>query len=101
MWAGRLCIFYALLKVGLAGSQSNPLVSGSSSFSGFHVFFWLFSPSLIVGSGFYWEILFVFVFFFNPFPDLELSDGGSADGENSSDLGFSKWLEGVRGKPGL
>ncbi|XP_023516170.1 uncharacterized protein LOC111780110 [Cucurbita pepo subsp. pepo] len=58
LWAGRLCIFYALLKVGLAGSQSNPLVS-----------------------------------------DLELSDGGSADGENSSDLGFSKWLEGVRGKP--
>ncbi|XP_022960970.1 uncharacterized protein LOC111461610 [Cucurbita moschata] len=58
LWAGRLCIFYALLKAGLAGSQSNPLVS-----------------------------------------DLELSDGGSADGESSSDLGFSKWLESVRGKP--
>lgn len=27
LWAGRLCIFYALLKAGLAGSQSNPLVS--------------------------------------------------------------------------
>ncbi|KAL2322647.1 hypothetical protein Fmac_027026 [Flemingia macrophylla] len=27
LWAGRLCIFYALLKVGLAGSQANPLVS--------------------------------------------------------------------------
>uniref|UniRef100_A0A2N9G529 RNase H type-1 domain-containing protein n=1 Tax=Fagus sylvatica TaxID=28930 RepID=A0A2N9G529_FAGSY len=27
LWAGRLCIFYALLKAGLAGSQSNLLVS--------------------------------------------------------------------------
>ncbi|GMH12816.1 hypothetical protein Nepgr_014657 [Nepenthes gracilis] len=27
IWAGRLCIFYALLKAGLAGSRSNPLVS--------------------------------------------------------------------------
>ncbi|XP_027344798.1 uncharacterized protein LOC113857201 [Abrus precatorius] len=27
LWAGRLCIFYALLKAGLAGSQANPLVS--------------------------------------------------------------------------
>lgn len=28
LWAGRLCIFYALLKAGLAGSQESPLVSG-------------------------------------------------------------------------
>ncbi|XP_077234624.1 6,7-dimethyl-8-ribityllumazine synthase [Tasmannia lanceolata] len=28
LWAGRICIFYALLKAGLAGSQSNPLLSG-------------------------------------------------------------------------
>lgn len=28
LWAGRLCIFYALLKAGLAGSKANPLVSG-------------------------------------------------------------------------
>lgn len=28
LWAGRLFIFYALLKAGLAGSQANPLVSG-------------------------------------------------------------------------
>lgn len=28
LWAGRLCIFYALLRTGLAGSQANPLVSG-------------------------------------------------------------------------
>lgn len=58
MWAGRICIFYALLRTGFAGSQSNPLVS-----------------------------------------DLDLSYGGSADGESGSDLGFSKWLESVRGKP--
>lgn len=29
LWAGRLCVFYALLKAGLAGSEANPLVSGS------------------------------------------------------------------------
>ncbi|KAF9686489.1 hypothetical protein SADUNF_Sadunf03G0164000 [Salix dunnii] len=28
LWVGRLCIFYALLKAGLAGSEANPLVSG-------------------------------------------------------------------------
>ncbi|OIW07300.1 hypothetical protein TanjilG_11934 [Lupinus angustifolius] len=27
LWAGRICIFYALLKAGLAGSKDNPLVS--------------------------------------------------------------------------
>ncbi|XP_078441223.1 6,7-dimethyl-8-ribityllumazine synthase [Wolffia australiana] len=27
LWAGRLCVFYALLKAGLAGSQSSPLIS--------------------------------------------------------------------------
>ncbi|XP_030458612.2 uncharacterized protein LOC115679163 [Syzygium oleosum] len=27
LWAGRLCVFYALLKAGLAGSEANPLVS--------------------------------------------------------------------------
>ncbi|XP_071734821.1 uncharacterized protein [Rutidosis leptorrhynchoides] len=27
LWAGRVCIFYALLKTGLAGSPSNPLSS--------------------------------------------------------------------------
>ncbi|PKA55637.1 hypothetical protein AXF42_Ash006839 [Apostasia shenzhenica] len=27
IWAGRLCIFYALLKAGLAGSPSNPFFS--------------------------------------------------------------------------
>lgn len=28
LWAGRICVFYALLKAGLAGSQSNPILSG-------------------------------------------------------------------------
>ncbi|EOY32367.1 PREDICTED: uncharacterized protein LOC18589633 [Theobroma cacao] len=54
LWAGRLCIYYALLKAGLAGSQANPLVSG-------------------------------------------LESGGTI-GE-SGDLGFSKWLENIQGKP--
>ncbi|XP_059665046.1 uncharacterized protein LOC132311235 [Cornus florida] len=27
LWAGRLCIYYALLKAGLAGSKANPLVA--------------------------------------------------------------------------
>ncbi|OMO57925.1 Zinc finger, RING-type [Corchorus olitorius] len=54
LWAGRLCIYYALLKAGLAGSQSNPLVS-----------------------------------------ELE---SGVGIGE-SGDLGFSKWLENIQGKP--
>uniref|UniRef100_A0A7N0THS6 Uncharacterized protein n=1 Tax=Kalanchoe fedtschenkoi TaxID=63787 RepID=A0A7N0THS6_KALFE len=27
LWAGRLCVFYALLKAGLAGSQTNPFIS--------------------------------------------------------------------------
>lgn len=49
------------------------------------------------------NFVFVFAFFFfcSFFPDLDLSYGGSSDGESSSDLGFSKWLESVRGKPGL
>lgn len=52
---------------------------------------------VIVGSCFYWVIL-CSLFCFS---DLDLSYGGSADGESGSDLGFSKWLESVRGKPGL
>ncbi|RYR07564.1 hypothetical protein Ahy_B05g074940 isoform I [Arachis hypogaea] len=28
LWLGRLCIFYALLKIRLVGSHVNPLVSG-------------------------------------------------------------------------
>ncbi|TXG73099.1 hypothetical protein EZV62_001678 [Acer yangbiense] len=58
LWAGRLCIYYALLKTGLAGSQANPFVSG------------------LVGGG----------------------GGGGGVGE-SGDLGFSKWLENIQGKP--
>ncbi|MBA0669048.1 hypothetical protein Goklo_001901 [Gossypium klotzschianum] len=55
LWAGRLCIYYALLKSGLAGSQANPFVSG-------------------------------------------LEENGDSVGE-SGDLGFSKWLDNIRGKP--
>ncbi|GMJ15566.1 hypothetical protein like AT3G32930 [Hibiscus trionum] len=54
LWAGRLCIYYALLKSGLAGSLANPLVSGL--------------------------------------------EGGETVGE-SADLGFSQWLENIRGRP--
>ncbi|ERN11143.1 hypothetical protein AMTRI_Chr04g180870 [Amborella trichopoda] len=35
LWAGRMCVFYALLKVGLAGPQSNPLISESGNDLGF------------------------------------------------------------------
>ncbi|KAK4763601.1 hypothetical protein SAY87_013039 [Trapa incisa] len=31
IWAGRVCVFYALLKAGLAGSDSNPLVADLGS----------------------------------------------------------------------
>ncbi|PSR90249.1 Eukaryotic translation initiation factor 3 subunit C like [Actinidia chinensis var. chinensis] len=49
LWVGRIYIFYALLKAGLAGSPTNPLVS-------------------------------------------DLETGGN-------DLGFSKWIEKLQGKP--
>ncbi|XLU77239.1 hypothetical protein S245_000660 [Arachis hypogaea] len=53
LWLGRLCIFYALLKAGLAGSHANPLVS-----------------------------------------ELKISDGN-----DSADLGFSKWTHAILEKP--
>ncbi|KAI7736760.1 hypothetical protein M8C21_012635 [Ambrosia artemisiifolia] len=31
LWAGRVCIFYALLKAGLAGSPSSPLLESSTT----------------------------------------------------------------------
>lgn len=51
LWAGRLCIFYALLKAGLAGSQANPLVSGQLYF--LFICFYLSSFSL-------WRVSFSF-----------------------------------------
>ncbi|EPS59893.1 hypothetical protein M569_14913, partial [Genlisea aurea] len=39
VWAGRLCVFYALLKAGLVGSPSNPLVSEMENEGGFSMFF--------------------------------------------------------------
>ncbi|KAL9251825.1 hypothetical protein AKJ16_DCAP10262 [Drosera capensis] len=65
LWAGRLCVFYGLLKSGLAGSRIKPLVSGINA-----------------GDG-----------------DLGFSKwlGGirkGADGKTeTADLGFTKWLE--------
>ncbi|KAL8143271.1 hypothetical protein V2J09_016303 [Rumex salicifolius] len=35
LWAGRVCVFYVLLKAGLAGSSSSPLLSSSASEIGF------------------------------------------------------------------
>lgn len=32
LWVGRICIFYALLKAGLAGSASNPIISELQGF---------------------------------------------------------------------
>ncbi|BBG95891.1 hypothetical protein Prudu_004550, partial [Prunus dulcis] len=58
LWAGRLCIFYALLKTGLAGSQANPLLS-----------------------------------------DLGSTEEGDGVGIESADLGFSRWLNSIQGKP--
>ncbi|WCJ32436.1 hypothetical protein M5689_013858 [Euphorbia peplus] len=55
LWAGRLCVYYALLKAGFAGSKSNPLVSG-------------------------------------------MVDAGAVAAE-SADLGFSKWIAVLQGKP--
>lgn len=31
LWAGRVCVFYVLLKAGLAGSSSSPILSSSAS----------------------------------------------------------------------
>ncbi|KAL0746538.1 hypothetical protein Bca101_028540 [Brassica carinata] len=59
LWAGRICVFYALVRAGLAGSKSNPIVSGLESGG----------------------------------VDVEDDDGGTAD------LGFSKWIQNIKGKP--
>ncbi|VVB04471.1 unnamed protein product [Arabis nemorensis] len=56
LWAGRICVFYALVKAGLAGSKSNPIVSGLES------------------------------------GGVDFEDGGV-------DLGFSKWLQTIKGRP--
>ncbi|CAN8265813.1 unnamed protein product [Cochlearia groenlandica] len=59
LWAGRICVFYALVKAGLAGSKSNPIVSGLESGG----------------------------------VDVE-EDGDGVD------LGFSKWIQNIKGKTG-
>ncbi|CAH8385006.1 unnamed protein product [Eruca vesicaria subsp. sativa] len=57
LWAGRICVFYALVKAGLAGSKSNPIVSGLES------------------------------------GGVDVEDDGGVD------LGFSKWIQNIKGKP--
>ncbi|CAN7080040.1 unnamed protein product [Brassica oleracea var. botrytis] len=57
LWAGRVCVFYALVKAGLAGSKSNLIVSG-------------------------------------------LESGGVDVEDDGADLGFSKWIQNIKGKPG-
>ncbi|XP_010425524.1 PREDICTED: uncharacterized protein LOC104710589 isoform X1 [Camelina sativa] len=54
LWAGRICVFYALVKAGFAGSKSNPIVSG-------------------------------------------LDSGGVDVEDDGADLGFSKWLQNIKG----
>ncbi|CAN7025652.1 hypothetical protein BRARA_F03053 [Brassica rapa] len=56
LWAGRVCVFYGLVKAGLAGSKSNPIVSG-------------------------------------------LESGGVDVEDDGADLGFSKWIQNIKGKP--
>jgi hypothetical protein len=38
LWAGRVCVYYALLKAGLAGSPSNPLLSPGGESGGGYIF---------------------------------------------------------------
>ncbi|KAF8107294.1 hypothetical protein N665_0124s0085 [Sinapis alba] len=57
LWAGRICVFYALVKAGLAGSKTNLIVSGLES------------------------------------GGVDVEDDGTAD------LGFSKWIQNIKGKP--
>ncbi|KAJ4877803.1 hypothetical protein Rs2_42821 [Raphanus sativus] len=59
LWAGRICVFYALVRAGLAGSKSNPIVSGLES------------------------------------GGVDVEDDGTA----AVDLGFSKWIQNIKGKP--
>lgn len=85
LWAGRLCVYYALLKTGLAGSQANPLVAGGlDSFFSLSFFF--------LGFDCYFFICLLL------FLGLE---GGGVNVSESGDLGFSKWLENIQGKPGM
>lgn len=88
LWAGRLCIYYALLKGGLAGSQANPLVSGWILFLTFCAFIFCFKGLIFID----------FLHWVFAFCVLGLESGGVTE---AGDLGFSKWLENIQGKPGL
>lgn len=81
LWAGRLCIFYALLKAGLAGSPSNPIIS---------------SGCLISNLFFFFKILGLFLVLILVDFDVVLELGVDGD-----DLGFSKWFESFQGQSGI
>lgn len=58
LWASRICVFYALLKAGLAGSQANPFVSGSD-----FAFFWVWWCALVFNRGrVWWVFMDLFIF---------------------------------------
>lgn len=89
LWAGRICVFYALVRAGLAGSKSNPIVSGQCCCCCFVKWFQLSSISF--------DLLLLD-------RSLGLESGGvdvEDDGSAAVDLGFSKWIQNIKGKPGF
>lgn len=54
LWAGRLCIFYALLKAGLAGSPSNPIISSGCLISNLFFFFKDFGVIFCANFSWFW-----------------------------------------------
>lgn len=84
------------MKIGLAGSQANPLVSGLLCYP--HFSFNLFQANPLVVFHFFVDKVLIFI----GFSDLCESEGGGVGvGIESDDLGFSKWLNSIQGKPGL
>ena len=104
LWAGRLCIFYALLKSGLAGSLSNPLLSGPPLFFNFLFFYDNNSKELYLGFWVLLNLTKLLLLLLSLFVclDLERNGGdGDGDGDGSGDMGFSKWLNSIQAKPGF
>lgn len=94
LWAGRLCIFYALLKAGFAGSPTNPLISGSLSVSRFLIISRRKRLKLLTClRSFSWRIFFlsagnlIFMMFL-----VDLESG-------ADDFGFYDWFQALS-KPG-
>ncbi|ONM59513.1 hypothetical protein ZEAMMB73_Zm00001d022108 [Zea mays] len=74
VWAGRLCLYYALLHVGLAGSPRNPFLSHGNTREVRRGGFVLLAAMRVC-----------------------FAEIGGEDGAGDSDLGFSKWAEKLRG----